>query len=250
MNENATAKAPAKVAEKDYTKMNLWQKFSEVRKEMPTIVKKLYSDKVKYKFAKIADVYEALGPAMAKVGIDWAIVSETATKKDENGDPIFYIPMTQQTQNGQRTVWIYDAALQLRWINVDNPAETEQVLLHAVGTNDGGPDKAKGAAWTYCLKYYLFEKFNIDMSEDDPDAKDLSAESTAPAKPAGPSEAQIKRLYAMGRALGYNKDAVDKRVLEKYGCKATEMTRKQYDEITGNMDAAIAKKKEKEGANE
>lgn len=249
MNENATAtKTPAK--EPDYTKMNLWQKFSAIRAEMPTITKKFHSDKVKYKFARISDVYETLGPAMAKVGIDWAIVSETATKKDENGDPIFYIPMTQQTQNGQRTVWIYDAALTLKWINVDNPQEVESVLLHAVGTNDGGPEKAKGAAWTYCLKYYLFEKFAIDQSEDDPDAKDMSAESSAPAAPAGPSDAQIKRLYAMGHALGYEKDAVDKRVLEKYGCKPTEMNRKQYNEITANMDAAIAKKKEKESASE
>lgn len=68
----------------------------------------------------------------------------------------------------QRTVWVYEEDLTIRWTNADNPEDILEVTLHAIGTNDGGPDKAKGSALTYCLKYYLFEKFGIDQGEDDP----------------------------------------------------------------------------------
>ena len=148
--------------------MNLAQKFVELRRACPEIIKKQHSDGVKYKFAKIFDVYELLAPAMNEWGVDWDIVKEEATRHHENGDAKFYDSFIQRTRNGDRVVWVYEADITLRWINVDNPEETLEITLHALGTNDGGPDKAKGSAWTYCLKYYLFEKFNIDQGEDDP----------------------------------------------------------------------------------
>ena len=104
------------------------------------------------------------------------IVGEQATRHSENGDPIYYSNFTQHTRNGDRIVWVYEADLTIRWTNADNPDETLEVTLHAIGTNDGGPDKAKGSAWTYCLKYYLFEKFGIDQGDDDPDMSDHSSE--------------------------------------------------------------------------
>ena len=61
---------------------------------------------------------------------------------------------------------MYEADLTIRWTNADKPDDILEVTLHALGTNDGGPDKAKGSAWTYCLKYYLFEKFGIDQGDD------------------------------------------------------------------------------------
>ena len=42
---------------KDTKGMNLAQKFVELRRACPEIVKKQHSDGVKYKFAKIFDVY-------------------------------------------------------------------------------------------------------------------------------------------------------------------------------------------------
>ena len=45
----------------------------------------------------------------------------------------------------QRTVWVYEEDLTIRWTNADNPEDILEVTLHAIGTNDGGPDKAKAA---------------------------------------------------------------------------------------------------------
>ena len=166
----------AKTATTPPVPLTLQQKFIKLREAVPSITQKAHSDGVKYKFAKIFDVYQLLTPAMNEFGVNFDIVGEQATRHSENGDPIYYSNFTQHTRNGDRIVWVYEADLTIRWTNADNPDETLEVTLHAIGTNDGGPDKAKGSAWTYCLKYYLFEKFGIDQGDDDPDMSDHSSE--------------------------------------------------------------------------
>ena len=276
----ATAKAPATepaevtTPEKDTKSMNLAQKFVELRRACPEIVKKQHSDGVKYKFAKIFDVYELLAPAMNEWGVDWDIVKEVATRHHENGDAKFYDSFVQRTKNGDRVVWVYEADITLRWTNVDNPEEMLDITLHALGTNDSSPDKAKGSAWTYCLKYYLFEKFNIDQGEDDPDNNDYGSDaspasqngrqnaqqpqggintpprqqsansgSQSAQRSAGLSDAQLNRLYKKAENCGMTKEATDKRILEKYNQKnPAALTRAQYDEICASLDATAQKK--------
>lgn len=174
--------AAAKTATTPPVPLTLQQKFIKLREAVPSITQKAHSDGVKYKFAKIFDVYQLLTPAMNEFGVNFDIVGEQATRHSENGDPIYYSNFTQHTRNGDRIVWVYEADLAIRWTNADNPDETLEVTLHAIGTNDGGPDKAKGSAWTYCLKYYLFEKFGIDQGDDDPDMSDHSSEPLSRAR--------------------------------------------------------------------
>ena len=259
---------------KDAKTMNLAQKFVELRRACPEIIKKQHSDGVKYKFAKIFDVYELLAPAMNEWGIDWDIVKEEATRHHDNGDAKFYDSFIQRTRNGDRVVWVYEADITIRWINVDNPEETLDITLHALGTNDGGPDKAKGSAWTYCLKYYLFEKFNIDQGEDDPDNSDHGSDAPPAAQNchqnaprqqggangqprqqnagnstqnAGLSDAQLNRLYKKAEDCGMSKEATRKRIKEKYNKdNPAALTRVEYDEICASLDAAAAKKKEEQ----
>lgn len=247
--------------------LTLQQKFVKLREAVPSIVQKQHSDGVKYKFAKIFDVYELLTPAMNKWGVNFDIVEEQATRHDSNDDPIYYHSYEQATYKGSRTVWVYEADLTIRWTNVDNPKDTMEVTLHAIGTNDGGPDKAKGSAWTYCLKYYLFEKFGIDQGDDDPDMTDRSNDApwkqnqgqeprnsygrTNTPSPeqngqgansggqAGISDAQLQRMYRKGEDAGYTKEQVNDRIGRKYALGDPRlMTRAQYDETCAALDAA------------
>lgn len=149
-----TAEAP-KETKPDRTALTLQQKFVEIRKAIPAIQQQAHSDGVKYKFAKIYDVYKLMAPALNEWGVNFDITEETATRHAENGDEIYYSNFVQRTRSGDRVVWIYEAELTIRWTNADNPADCMDVTLHAIGTNDSGPDKAKGSAWTYCLKYYF-----------------------------------------------------------------------------------------------
>jgi len=282
--EKTTAKAAEKAPEDLRKILTLEQKFVELRKAVPAIVQKQHSDGVKYKFAKIFDVYQLLAPAMNTYGVNFDVIGEAATNHKENGDPLYYSSFQQQTRNGPRMVWVYEADITIRWTNADNPEDRQEITLHALGTNDGGPDKAKGSAWTYALKYYLFEKFNIDQGEDDPDNYDHGDEpGTAPGsrqtasqtgqRPHGRgntrpqqqtpqngsqssqsgrsagvlSDAQINRLHKKANAAGMTDEQCDARVREKYGKNDPhELTRQQYDEICSALDAAAARAKEEQ----
>lgn len=263
-----TAGPPKETAEKPITAMSLQEKFVKLREAVPAIVQRQHSDGVKYKFAKIFDVYELLTPAMNAYGVNFDIVGETATRHDGNGDALYYHTYQQQTRNGARIVWVYEADLTIRWTNAHNPEDTLEVTLHAIGTNDGGPDKAKGSAWTYCLKYYLFEKFGIDQGDDDPDMADHGTEPppataqrpTAPQSSAGGrntqpppqqpqngqtgaqrplSDAQLSRMYRKGEDAGIAQQQIDARIAQQYGKQDPHMlTRAQYDEICNSLDAA------------
>ena len=210
--------------------LTLRQKLVEMRKACPEIVKKKHSEGVKYKYAKIYDVWEKITPIMNELGVDFEVIGEKATRYAENGDPVYWITMQTKTYNGDKLMFLYEADLTIRWINLDNDDETLEAVVHALGWNDD-PAKAKGAAHTYALKYYLFEKFSIDQGEDDPDNSDFGAQSKGPGGGSGGSrqgqqrqgqgsgrlsEAQLSRLYKKAEAAGMTKERTIARILEKY----------------------------------
>ena len=249
--------------------LTLQQKFVKLREAIPSITQKKHSEGVKYKFAKIFDIYELLTPAMNEYGVNFDVVAEIATRHAENGDDLYYHSYEQRTYSGSRLVWVYEADLTLQWTNADDPEDKQEVTLHAIGTNDGGPDKAKGSAWTYCLKYYLFEKFGIDQGDDDPDGADLTAptpdaqkapnnasgnkggeitplqgknapKSTTETKK-GISEAQLDRMYKKGADAGITQEQIVERINKKYGLTDPRaLTREQYDETCAALDALKA----------
>lgn len=227
--------------------LTLQQKFVKLREAIPSITPKAHSDGVKYKFAKIFDVYALLTPAMNQYGVNFDIVGETATRHDANGNPEYYHSYTQQTRSGGRTVWVYEADLSVRWTNADDPADKQEVTLHAIGTNDGGPDKAKGSAWTYCLKYYLFEKFGIDQGEDDPDMSDHRNDGAPAPQNRGQSRYDDDRraaeraamLYGKGEAAGYTRAMIDDWLGKRYGqTDPRRLTPSQCEEAGKILDEA------------
>ena len=257
--------------------MSLQEKFVKLREAVPAITQRQHSEGVKYKFAKFFDVYELLTPAMNQYGVNFDIVAEKATRHAENGDPVYYSHFQQNTQRGSLIVWVYEADLTIRWTNADDPEDILEVTLHAIGTNDGGPDKAKGSAWTYCLKYYLFEKFGIDQGDDDPDLNDHSSTApppvpnrpTAPPNAAGDrntgrqagnaqngrtgaqrplTDAQLSRMYRKGEDAGISQAQINEDIATRYRQQDPHnLTRAQYDEICNRLDAV--KKQQGQGGN-
>lgn len=259
-----------KTKAEERTKLTLQQKFVKLREAIPVITKKQHSDGVKYKFARITDIYELLSPAMNEWGVNFDIIGEKATRHDANGDDLYYHSYIQHTRNGDRVVWVYEADITLRWVNADDPNDYQDVTLHAIGTNDGSPDKAKGSSWTYCLKYYFFEKFNVDQSENDPDMTDYGSDAppqnrgTAPQNNAGRgnnqpaaekagnqstgapkllSDAQLSRMYRKGEDAGHNQATINGWIAKKYGQQDPHnLTRAQYDEICKSLDEQAKQK--------
>lgn len=138
--------------------MSLQEKFIELRRQIPRIEKEQHSEEVPYKFAKIDDVWRAITPTMNELGVNFDIV------KEENASI-----KTMNMQHGG-AMFLYESDLTIQWTNADNEDDTDTAQTHAIAWNDD-PAKAKGSAWTYAIKYYLFEKFSIDMGETDPDMR-------------------------------------------------------------------------------
>ena len=158
------------------TKKNLEQRLLAVRAAIPRLAPKKYSDGVKYKFNKISDVYEFLNPALTENGVLLHIAGELPCRWND-GSAVYWQPYETKTKYGDaRTLWIYESEINLEWVNADSPEEKRELTIHALGTNDGGPDKAKGSAWTYALKYFLFEELGVDQGEDDPDSREDDAD--------------------------------------------------------------------------
>lgn len=144
-----------------YSYLNLEQKMIRIRKKIPLLLKKRYSEEVGYDFVKIDDIYNLLTPALNKYGVDFEIVRESCIQKDADGNPVFLAEV-----NGG---WKYEADLEVCWVNADRPSERKEAVVHLIGTHET-PEKAKGTAWTYSLKYYLLNRFCIKQGEfEDPD---------------------------------------------------------------------------------
>lgn len=69
--------------------LTLRQKLVEMRKACPEIVKKKHSEGVKYKYAKIYDVWEKITPIMNELGVDFEVIGEKATR--------YWSPETKET---------------------------------------------------------------------------------------------------------------------------------------------------------
>lgn len=146
-----------------YAYLNLTQKMIKIRKMVPKLLRKRYSEEVPYDFVRLDDVYEYLTPALNKYGVDFEVLGEVSTQLDASGNPAYLTPFGN--------MWRYEADLKLCWTNADHPEEKNYSDIHVVGTNEV-PDKAKGAAWSYGLKYYLLNKFNIvQATTEDPDMR-------------------------------------------------------------------------------
>lgn len=162
-----------------YNYLNLNQKMIKIRKKLPCLMRKRYSEEVGYDFVKLDDINRFLTPALNRYGVDFDIMREIPTQTSESGAPVF---LTRD-----ENLWRYEADLEICWTNADHPEEKITSILHLIGTNDVA-DKAKGTALTYGLKYYLLNKFNIPQNaEDDPDMKagkpsDEKGEKTNPQK--------------------------------------------------------------------
>ena len=232
--------------------LTLRQKLVEMRKACPEIVKKKHSEGVKYKYAKIYDVWEKITPIMNELGVDFEVIGEKATRYAENGDPVYWITMQTKTYNGDKLMFLYEADLTIRWINLDNDDETLEAVVHALGWNDD-PAKAKGAAHTYALKYYLFEKFSMDDGAQGKGPGGTSGGSRQGQQRQGQgsgrlSEAQLSRLYKKAEVAGMTKERTIARILEKYKKQdPATLTRQEYDEICNSLDAAAAQHNQQGG---
>ena len=125
-------------------------------------------------------------------------------------------------------------------IDIDTGDTTETSAYARESAEKRGMDSSQvtGATSSYARKYALNGLFAIDDNKDadstNTHGKDIKPNMTPVS---GLSEAQIKRLLAIGNKSGFNKDTIVKTVKKLYGCELKDMTREQYNEVCNRLES-------------
>jgi hypothetical protein len=230
---------------------NIYQRMLACKTEIGKIYKDATNPFAKAKYASLSNMLAKINPAL-----------------DENGLLMMLSFNINKELSSQKMV--YDAIADI--INVDKPEECLQYIFHIPSDSTQKNDvQGFGATMTYGQRYVYSVLFNIAFDDIDPDAKEPEvkpAQTTQPAytkpvenkvvepakeysnpTPGLISEAQAKRIYAIGRNEKHLSNDEMKALLDvmfKLG-SMKEMNQKQYKEYeeviqsgeTKNMIAGV-----------
>ena len=97
-----------------------------------------------------------------------------------------------------------------------------------------------GSVSSYARKYALNGLFAIDDNKDS-DATNTHGKDIKPnmTPVSGITEAQLKRLFAIGNKAGFKKDVVEATVKKMFGCKPKDMTKNQYNTVCERLEKKV-----------
>lgn len=97
-----------------------------------------------------------------------------------------------------------------------------------------------GSVSSYARKYSMNALFAIDDNKDADSTnthdKDIKPNMTPVS---GLSEAQLKRLFAIGNKAGFKKDVVEATVKKMFGCEPKDMTKDQYNTVCDRLEKKV-----------
>ena len=97
-----------------------------------------------------------------------------------------------------------------------------------------------GSVSSYARKYSMNALFAIDDNKDADSTnthnKDIKPNMTPVC---GLSEAQLKRLFAIGNKAGFKKDVVEATVKKMFGCEPKDMTKDQYNTVCERLEKKV-----------
>lgn len=194
--------------------MNVYEKLMTVQTKLRA-PKGQYNSFGKYSYRSCEDILEALKPLLGEVG---AIVNVTDEIK-LIGDR-YYVEATASfidTETGERMIAKASA----------REAETKK------GMDDS---QVTGSVSSYARKYALNGLFAIDDNKDADSTNTHGKEIKPNMTPTGITEAQLKRLLAIGNKAGIKKEVVEGTVRKIFNCEPKDMTKEQYDNICERLE--------------
>ena len=197
---------------------NVYQKLMEVQSKLKA-PKGQYNSFGKYSYRSCEDILEALKPLLNEVGAIVNISDQVKLIGDR-----YYVEATAM------------------FLDV-NTGDT--IISRAMAREDEskkGQDLAQlsGATSSYARKYALNGLFAIDDNKDadstNTHGKDIKPNMTPVS---GLSEAQLKRLFAIGNKAGFKKDVVEATVKKMFGCEPKDMTKDQYNTVCERLEKKV-----------
>ena len=114
------------------------------------------------------------------------------------------------------------------------------IAREAEGQKGMSEAQVTGSSSSYARKYALNALLLIDDTKDDDFTntcgKDIKPNMTPVS---GLSEAQIKRLFAIGNKAGFKKDVVEATVKKMFGCEPKDMTKDQYNTVCERLEKKV-----------
>ena len=170
------------------------------------------------------------------------LIEATRPILQENGLVVMQSPLSKEDGSiGIQTLLIHESGEFI---------ESEPIFMKPAKAND--PQQA-GSIISYMRRYSYQAILNLNTGEDD-DANKSTSEEDKKSKLNNKSysnnkelsEAQLKRMYVIGKNAGYENSKVDSMINQKYNKKACDMTKEEYDNVVeGLQKIADAKAKEK-----
>ena len=123
-------------------------------------------------------------------------------------------------------------------IDIDTGDTTETSAYARESAEKRGMDSSQvtGATSSYARKYALNGLFAIDDNKDADATNTHGKEAIKVNMTPALSEAQLKRLYAIGNKAGIKKEVLDSTVKKSFGCEPRDMTKEQYQNICERLE--------------
>ena len=198
---------------------SVYMKLIEVQSKLKA-PKSCYNKFGNYAYRNCEDILEALKPILLEVKAVVNISDEVVLVGER-----YYIKAT------------------VKFIDAETGEIVEASAMAREEENKKGMDASQltGSTSSYARKYALNGLFAIDDTKDADTTNTHGKENVKSL-----SEAQLKRMNAIGKNAGYENSKVDSMINQKYNKKACDMTKEEYDNVVeGLQKIADAKAKEK-----
>ena len=110
------------------------------------------------------------------------------------------------------------------------------IAREAEGQKGMSEAQVTGSSSSYARKYALNALLLIDDTKDDDFTNTHGKEIKSNMTPTGITEAQLKRLLAIGNKAGIKKEVVEGTVRKIFNCEPKDMTKEQYDNICERLE--------------
>ena len=194
--------------------MEIYKKLSGIQCEL-VATKGQYNSFGKYSYRSCEDILEAVKPLLDKYKVAIVIKDDIVLVGDR-----FYVKAT--------------ATL----IDSETGETVEASAFARESADKKGMDASQvtGATSSYARKYALNGLFAIDDNKDADATNTHGKETIKVNMTPALSEAQLKRLYAIGNKAGIKKEVLDSTVKKSFGCEPRDMTKEQYQNICERLE--------------
>ncbi|KXG78262.1 ERF family protein [Thermotalea metallivorans] len=153
------------------------------------------------------------------------IIDEIRPLLQKNGLSIIQMPGGDGDKFTMTTMLLHESG---EWI------ESDPITMRPVKNDPQGI----GSCTTYARRYSLAAFLSLNTGEDDDGNQATGNDDKEPDPAKKLSEAQVRRLYALGIANGYDPESIKRILIKKYQrTNAEDLTKTEYDQLIANIEA-------------